>query len=203
MKDLNEMKKNLEDVQKLLEVKQTVPQDPPSTGNETQTLTKGQKVTVDGMEYEVLDPAAKTVELKSGNKKKSGKLTINTVNINGENCTVVSIGANAFKKANKLTSVTIGSGVTSIGKNAFANAAKLQSVVIGKKVKTIAAGAFSGCKKLSKVTFKGTAVTKIGKKAFKNTSKKMTVTVPKKLKKNKKFKSKLTSAGMNKKMKYK
>jgi hypothetical protein len=53
------------------------------------------------------------------------------------------------------------------------------------------------------VTFKGTAVKSIGSKAFKGTAKKITVKVPKKLKKNKKFKQKLTKAGMSKKLKVK
>ena len=77
------------------------------------------------------------------------------------------------------------------------------SVTIGKNVKKIDASAFSGCKKLKNVTFKGTAVKNIKKNAFKNTAKKITVKVPAKLKKNKSFKKKLISAGMNKSLKIK
>lgn len=203
VKELEAMKKELEDAKKGLVTA-------PSSGNSNQQpsqedakLVKGKTETVDGMQYTILDPAAKTVELKTGNKTKKGKLTIDKVSINGVTCTVTSIGANAFKKASKLTSVVIGSSVTSIGKNAFANASGLKSVTIGKKVKTIEAGAFSGCKKLNSVIFKGTAVKTIKKQAFKGTSKKMNVKVPKSLKKNKKFKKKLTSAGMSKTLKIK
>lgn len=172
----------------------------------TPVLTPGATKTIANATYKVLDADKKTVELTKGDiKAKSEK--IDKVKIDGIDCTVVSIGANAFKGAKNLTSVTIGSGVTSIGKNAFAGAKKLKSVVVGKAVKTIGASAFSGCKKLAKVTFKGTAVSKIQGKAFKGTAKKVTVKIPKSLKKNKKkataFKKKLTKAGMSKKLKLK
>lgn len=172
----------------------------------TPGLKKGETKTVGNATYKVLDADKKTVELTKGDAKaKSAK--IDKVKIDGIDCTVVSIGANAFKGAKNLTSVTIGTGVTSIGKNAFASAKKLKSVVVGKAVKTIGASAFSGCKKLAKVTFKGTAVSKIQGKAFKGTAKKVTVKIPKSLKKNKKkataFKKKLTKAGMSKKLKLK
>ncbi|MCI8786852.1 MAG: leucine-rich repeat protein [Eubacterium sp.] len=166
-------------------------------------LKKDQTATVAGNTYKVLDPVKKTVALTAGNKKLAGKLTIDKVKIGTVSCTVVSIADNAFKKADKLSGVTIGSSVTSIGKNAFANCKKLKSVVIGKSVKTIGKNAFNGCKILKTVTFKGTAVKSIGSKAFKGTAKKITVKVPKKLKKNKKFKQKLTKAGMSKKLKVK
>lgn len=202
--------KELKDLQKEIETAKNglVKKDVSSGGGnkppvtEAPKLVKGKTETVDGMQYTILDPVAKTVQLKTGNKAKKGKLTIDKVVINGETCTVTAIGANAFKKA-KATSVVLGSGVTSIGKNAFANSAKLKSVTIGKAVKSIQSGAFSGCKKLSNVIFKGTSVKTIQKKAFKGTSKKITVKVPKKLKKDKKFKKKLTGAGMNKKLKIK
>lgn len=172
----------------------------------TPGLKKGETKTVGNATYKVLDADKKTVELTKGDAKaKSAK--IDKVKIDGIDCTVVSIGANAFKGAKNLTSVTIGTGVTSIGKNAFASAKKLKSVVVGKAVKTIGASAFSGCKKLAKITFKGTAVSKIQGKAFKGTAKKVTVKIPKSLKKNKKkataFKKKLTKAGMSKKLKLK
>lgn len=171
--------------------------------NNAPKLEQGKTETVSGVQYKVLDPVKKTVELKKGNIKKSGSIKVDTVTVNGEKCKVTSIAANAFKKATKVTSVTIGSSVTSIGKNAFANSTKLTSVTIGKNVKKIDASAFSGCKKLKNVTFKGTAVKNIKKNAFKNTAKKITVKVPAKLKKNKSFKKKLTSAGMNKSLKIK
>lgn len=179
---------------------------PPIQNPGTPVLTPGASKTVANATYKVLDAAKKTVELTKGDAKaKSAK--IDKVKIDGIDCTVVSIGANAFKGAKNLTSVTIGDSVTSIGKNAFAGAKKLKSVVVGKAVKTIGASAFSGCKKLAKVTFKGTAVSKIQSKAFKGTSKKVTVKIPKSLKKNKKkstaFKKKLTKAGMSKKLKLK
>ena len=92
--------------------------------------------------------------------KSEKKVTIPaTVNINGVKCTVVQVGANAFKGYSKLTEVTVGKHVTEIGKNAFA-----------------------GCKKLAKMTLKGTKLTSVKEKAFKNTSAKLKVAVPKGLK---------------------
>lgn len=168
------------------------------SGNEDkkEQLQKGQKATIDGISYEVLDPANKTVSVTACDKNKSGKLTLDKVTIGQTSCTVVSIADNAFKKANKLTSVTIGDSITSIGKNAFANCKKLKSVVFGKQVKNIGAKAFLGCKVLKNVKFKGSTLPKIGKSAFKNTKSMIKVKAPKKLKKNKNFKQKLTKAGM-------
>lgn len=149
------------------------------------SIKAGDAVTLNKIQYKVVDASAKTVAVAKGTNKKATKVTIPaTVKVNGVSCKVVQIGANAFKGYSKLKSVTIGKNVTTIEKKAF-----------------------YGCKKLSKVTFKGTAVKTIKSGAFKKTSAKMTVKVPKKLKKNKKtlkaFQKKLTKAGMNKKAKIK
>ena len=168
----------------------------PPGGEKKDQLQKGQTATIDGISYQVIDPANKTVMLTACDKNKNGKITIDKVTIGKMPCTVVSIADDAFKKAGKLTSVTIGDSVTAIGKNAFANCKKLKTVVFGKQVKTIGAKAFMGCKTLKKVKFKGTVLPKIGKSAFKNTKSKIKVTAPKQLKKNKKFKKNLTKAGM-------
>lgn len=159
-------------------------------------LTKGQKATIDGITYEVLDPVNKTVIVTACDKNKSGKLTIDKAVIGKISCTVTAIGDNAFKKAGKLSSVTIADSVTSIGKNAFSNCKKLKTIVFGMQVKNIGAKAFLGCKSLKNVKFNGSVLPKIGKSAFKNTKSGIKVKAPKKLKKNKNFKKNLTKAGM-------
>ena len=132
------------------------------------------------MRYKVLSAAKKTVAATKGLKKSEKKVTIPaTVNINGVKCTVVQVGANAFKGYSKLTEVTVGKHVTEIGKNAFA-----------------------GCKKLAKMTLKGTKLTSVKEKAFKNTSAKLKVAVPKGLKKARRqaLLRKLKTAGASKKV---
>ena len=57
--------------------------------------------------------------------------------------TIVSIGADAFKKASSLTRVNIPSAVTTIGEYAFYGCSKLQKIVIPANVTKIGAGAFA------------------------------------------------------------
>lgn len=144
-------------------------------------LTKGQKAKFNNNDYVVVDPQKKTVSLTSwnGNKKKLKKVTVpDRVTINGESCTVVSIGKNAFKGYGKLTKLTFGA-----------------------TVETIEKGAVSGSKNLTSVTFKN-GNTKVSKGAFKGCKKKVTVKVPKAVKKNKKakknFEKMIKKAGLKK-----
>lgn len=53
------------------------------------------------------------------------------------------IGANAFKQCNKLTSVTIGNGVTSIGESAFYGCSGLTNITIPDSVTSIGQHAFT------------------------------------------------------------
>lgn len=150
--------------------------DADSTAN---PLKNGTEIQYKNVRYKVLNAAKKTVAASKGLKKSEKKVTIPAaVTVNGVSCTVVQVGANAFKGYGKLTEVTVGKHVTEIGKNAFA-----------------------GCKKLAKVTFKGTKVTSVKEKAFKNTSAKMKIAVPKGLKKAKRqaLLRKLKAAGISKK----
>lgn len=143
-------------------------------------IKDGAVIQYKNVRYKVLSAAKKTVAATKGLKKSEKKVTIPaTVNINGVKCTVVQVGANAFKGYSKLTEVTVGKHVTEIGKNAFA-----------------------GCKKLAKMTLKGTKLTSVKEKAFKNTSAKLKVAVPKGLKKARRqaLLRKLKTAGASKKV---
>ena len=70
---------------------------------------------------------------------------------------MTSIGNQAFKNCNRLTSVIIGVGVTNIGYYAFSNCSGLTSVVIGNGVTRIGSSAFENCSGLKTVFYKGTA----------------------------------------------
>ncbi len=57
-----------------------------------------------------------------------------TIQINGETCRVIGIGAKVFYNNKRLVSVVIPDTVTQIGNNAFAGCTKLKTVTIGKGI---------------------------------------------------------------------
>ncbi|MBR2084539.1 MAG: leucine-rich repeat domain-containing protein [Muribaculaceae bacterium] len=78
---------------------------------------------------------------------------------------VTSIGDEAFRYCDRLTSVTIPDSVTTIGKYAFANCSSLASINIPDKVTCIGDEAFFGCIGLTSVTIPE-SVTTIGRNPF-------------------------------------
>ena len=88
-----------------------------------------------------------------------------SVNYNGANYSVTSIGEDAFCWCSSLTSVVIGNSVTSIGNTAFSMCSSLTSVVIGNSVISIGDGAFSWCSGLTSIEIPN-SVTSIGEDAF-------------------------------------
>ena len=62
------------------------------------------------------------------------------------------VPADAFKGSTKLTSLTLGDGVTEIGEDAFADCNSLNEVVIGENVTSLGAGSFVGCTNLARLT---------------------------------------------------
>lgn len=127
-----------------------------NTGAQT-SLTAGATYKAGKNTYQVTSDG--TVTVKKVANKKSVKIP-SAVTINGQKVKVTAIANNAFKKAKKLTKVTIGANVTAIGRKAFA-----------------------GCKNLKKITVKSKKLTKVGKKAFKGINKKAVIKVPKKYRK--------------------
>ena len=86
------------------------------------------------------------------------------------------IPSSGFKDCTRLTSVTIGDGVTSIGNSAFYNCSKLTSVTIGNGVTSIGSSAFYNCDKLTSITIPD-SVTSIGDSAFSGSSSLTSVTI--------------------------
>ena len=105
------------------------------------------EVEIDGLWYEVITKAgeAKVIQYKN-DIKYSGEIVIpETVNYNGVDCSVTSIGQNAFRYCSGLTSVTIPNSVTSIGGYAFGDCSGLTSVTIPNSVTSIGDYAFDLC----------------------------------------------------------
>ena len=90
---------------------------------------------------------------------------------------VTSIGKNAFRYCNLLTSITIPNSVTNIGSYAFANCTGLTSIAIPNSVTNIGSYAFQNCNALTFVTIPN-SVTSIGEWAFYNCSSLTSVTIP-------------------------
>lgn len=156
-----------------------VPDKPAEPTEPVAKIKVGDEIVSNGVKYRVTDAENATVAAVAPEKKNAKKLTISaTVTINGVECKVTSIGAKAFTKMTKLTTVTIPKNVTAIGKSAFEK-----------------------CSKLKTIKIKSTTLTSVGKKAFKGIYKKAKISVPKKQKKayTKKFKK----AGMPKTAKVK
>ncbi|MEZ7827522.1 MAG: leucine-rich repeat protein [Aquiluna sp.] len=92
---------------------------------------------------------------------------------------VTSIGANAFRSASALTSITIPNSVTSIGNNAFLQATALPSIAIPNSVTSIGNAAFYGASALETVTFEaGSALNSIGQFAFYGRNAITSITIP-------------------------
>ena len=112
------------------------------------------------------------VTLTSGNFSTYGIVTEGDVVIpsvvtdsNGVKHKVTSIGLNAFRDCDKLTSVIIPNSVTSIGSGAFYGCSGLTSITIPNSVTSIESSAFRKCTGLTSITIPE-SVTSIGGSAF-------------------------------------
>ncbi|MBR1519172.1 MAG: leucine-rich repeat domain-containing protein [Prevotella sp.] len=95
------------------------------------------------------------LEVTYSSKKYSGNIKIPSfVTYAGRTRKVTSIGKNAFRYCQDLTSVTIPDSVTNIGEGAFYNCYGLPSITIPNNVTSIGDNAFSGCSGLKKVIVK-------------------------------------------------
>ena len=108
----------------------------------------------------------------------SGSIVIpSTVTYNGTTYQVTSIGEEAFRQCDGLTSVTIPNSVMNIGGYAFDNCYVLTNVTIPNSVTTIGENAFSGCFALANITIPN-SVTTIGDFAFEYCQALTSITIP-------------------------
>ena len=88
---------------------------------------KAEKVTIDGIRYDVITKAKQATVISGGNY--SGNIVIpSEITYNNVTCSVTSIGERAFYFCTGLTSITIPNSVTSIGSSAFYSCSGLKTV---------------------------------------------------------------------------
>jgi sugar lactone lactonase YvrE len=140
-----------------------------------------QTFAVDGINYNVTDPATKTVEvIEEGFGGYTGAITIpQTVVGGGITYTVTAIGDNAFFSFSGATisSIIIPNSVTSIGNNAFGGCINLVSLTIPNSVIFIGNSAFSNCSRLTSMTLPD-SVTSIGQRLFFGCTSLTSITIP-------------------------
>ena len=123
-------------------------------------------VQVYGIHYS-LDESNKVAEVvKIAQSYYYGNMVIpNSIQYEGINYDVTSIGYHGFFACSQLTSIIIGDNVVSIGEQAFSNCKELSYVQMGKNVETIGNAAFSMCQSLTSIIIPK-SVKNIGKNAF-------------------------------------
>ena len=139
---------------------------------------------VKGIYYSITSSAELTVAVTfkgdsydSYSDEYSGAVTIpSTVTYNNKTYSVTSIGYQAFRDCNELTTITIPESVTSIGNHAFYGCYLLTSITIPEGVTSIRSYAFYGCGRLADITIPEN-VTSIGSYAFYGCGIK-TITIP-------------------------
>ena len=140
-------------------------------------VANAETVEIDGIYYNLI-PKAKVAEVTSNPNKYTGTVVIpETVEYNGVQYSVTSIGDQAFNRCSGLTSVTIPNSVTSIEGNTFYGCSGLTSITIPNSVTNIGGGAFYNCSGLKSVTVPN-SVTSIKSNAFFGCSGLTSVTIP-------------------------
>ena len=100
-----------------------------------------------------------------------------TVNHNGVDYTVTTIGDQAFFGCMTLTSITIPDSVTTIGDSVFYDCTSLTSITIPSSVTSIGDSAFSSCSSLTSITIPS-SVTSIGSMTFYQCNDLTSITIP-------------------------
>lgn len=118
-------------------------------------VVSADSVEIDGIWYNLVPKAMQAEVTSNPNSqiKYYGNVKISaSVNYEGTEYSVTSIGARAFLSCGGLTSVTIPNSVISIGENAFEYCVGLTSIIIPNSVISIGSQAFQNCSGLTSVT---------------------------------------------------
>ena len=99
---------------------------------------------IDGIWYSLISNTKIAVVINNPNKYTGNVVIPSSVNYNGLEYSVTSIGNGAFSNCSGLTSITIPNSVTSIGYAAFYDCTNLTSITIPQSVVSIGATAFKG-----------------------------------------------------------
>ncbi|WP_288286366.1 leucine-rich repeat protein [uncultured Prevotella sp.] len=130
---------------------------------------------INGIKYYIITKG-QTAEVR--HKNYSGDIIIpSSIEYEGVNCSVVSIGEKAFYNCSELTSITIPNSVSCIEAYAFSGCSRLTAVIIPLKVTKISDYAFQYCQSLTDFLIPN-AVTSIGRYAFSGCTGLTSVTIP-------------------------
>ena len=138
-------------------------------------------VQIDGIWYNIVKKAAQAEVVYDSNSDAyySGNIIIpSVVEYEGVECSVTSIGDDAFYGCRNLASITIPKSVTTIGGRAFYGCTSLTSITIPENVTSIGYEAFSNCWGFTSITIPE-SVTSIGNNAFSYCTKLASITLSK------------------------
>ena len=113
---------------------------------------KADPVEINGIYYNLVTKA-KVAEVTSNPNKYSGNINIpESINYEGTEYNVTSIGEFAFWRCTDLVSVTMPNSVISIGQRAFDECSGLTKITMPSSLTFISNGTFSECSKLTSIT---------------------------------------------------
>jgi len=125
------------------------------------------EVEIDGIYYKLYDGSNIARVTVSPNSYSGSVVIPSTINYQGINYSVTSIGMCAFSGCSALTSITIPNSVTSIEESAFSGCSALTFITIPNSVTSIGGSAFSDCSALTSITIPN-SVTSIWEGTFRN-----------------------------------
>lgn len=140
------------------------------------SFIQAQNFEVDNINYEIVNPTAKTVQVVESTNA-TGDVDIPVrVRYNNEDYTVIAIADYAFRGNENITGILIPETVDTIGAYAFENCIQLSSVTIADGVSTIKTRAFETCPELLRITIPA-SVTTLGNNVFVDCRKLLSITV--------------------------
>ncbi len=133
---------------------------------------------VDNMYVRVGNNSTPAVDIST-----TGKVNLpSTVDLEGNQYTVVTIGNNAFKGCTSVSEIIIPESVRTIGSQSFGQCSSLTSILIPNSVTSIGANCFRDCSKLSEVTL-SESITTIPDYSFINCKSLKSIVLPEKINK--------------------